>query len=103
MHGNIFIYYFITLVGYEARNIDMRDLLHNPNPESTLYIPGTIYTNYKFNVSIKLLINKIFIKKRKLKIWQRFCSIWQIEQRRQFIEKRVFTGTKKSTGTRKGK
>lgn len=26
-------------VGYEARNIDMRDLLHNPNPESTLYIP----------------------------------------------------------------
>lgn len=67
MHGNIFIYYFITLVGYEARNIDMRDLLHNPNPESTLYIPGTIYTNYKFNVSIKLLINKIFIKKKKIK------------------------------------
>lgn len=26
-------------IGYESRNIDMRDLIHNSDPQSTLFVP----------------------------------------------------------------
>ena len=32
--------YFHFKVGYEARNIDVKELMHNPDPSSTLFIPG---------------------------------------------------------------
>ena len=38
--NQLWIYIQKYLVGYEARNLDMRDLLHNTDPQSTLFMPG---------------------------------------------------------------
>ena len=48
----------VLIVGYETRNIDVRDLLHNSNPESTLYANGNITV---YNIKIDMVIKKMSV------------------------------------------
>ena len=101
----------LTLVGgYEARNIDTRDLIHNANPESNYYLPENERFDHNFSAYDKrkreglrqrredhIEQTRVPNLEREQKKWEFMQSEQQIKQNNLDFKKEVLLMGKRNT------